>query len=681
MLKLKTLTIRNFLSMGNVTQAIRLDDHGLSLVLGHNSDSNGGVTKNGAGKTSIVQAISYALYGQPITKIKADNLVNNINQKGMLVTVEFESNGVDYRIERGRKPNVLKFFVNGSEYVEDISLGENRQTQEQIDNILGMSFILFSHIVLNTTSVMPFLRLRAADQREVSEELLGVTQISQRAETLKKLIGTTKALVQQEEANIRAAQGVNERVLVEIAQITTKRDRWDIDHNNHVEELAGQIKELSIIDFDAEKKTFDRLDAWNAHQRDLESKLQVHIATLNSVTDQLHRAEKDLAAAKSQDPTASFALASERTKKEIERKEAEIKRQDAEAKRLEGVITGVQAKIDNPGEHHCVTCDQPLEGTDHIKSVMANLEAEMERLVVQFDAAQTIADDIKAEIEELKAEEAKSDETNKAAHWDWLKRVDKLDEWRDELKMQDAKVKEDIRNAKDGMTSDEDKPQTIFRSRDELYSTKHLLDTCVQQLEAERAKTNPHDPHLKSLQGTMQEIDYDEINRLAELLKHQDFLMKLLTNKDSFVRKKIIDQNLYYLNTRLAFYLEKLGLPHEVIFMNDLTTEIMLLGRDYDFEQLSRGEMNRVIMAVSWAFRDVWESLNHTVNLVWVDELIDNGLDSQGAEAALSIMKSFSRHGKNVFLISHRDELVGRIDRTLLVAKDNGFTTITEEVA
>jgi DNA repair exonuclease SbcCD ATPase subunit len=203
----------------------------------------------------------------------------------------------------------------------------------------------------------------------------------------------------------------------------------------------------------------------------------------------------------------------------------------------------------------------------------------------------------------------------------------------------------------------------------------------VQQLEAERPRPIRTTRTSTAFKGTLQEIDFDEINRLTELLRHQDFLMKLLTNKDSFVRKKIIDQNLYYLNTRLAFYLEKLGLPHEVVFMNDLTTEITILGRDLDFEQLSRGEQNRVIMSVSWAFRDVWESLNHSVNLVWVDELIDNGLDSQGAEAALAVMKSFSRNRKNVFLISHRDELVGRIDRTLLVAKDNGFTTITEEVS
>jgi DNA repair exonuclease SbcCD ATPase subunit len=103
--------------------------------------------------------------------------------------------------------------------------------------------------------------------------------------------------------------------------------------------------------------------------------------------------------------------------------------------------------------------------------------------------------------------------------------------------------------------------------------------------------------------------------------------------------------------------------------------EINLLGRDFDFEQLSRGEMNRVILSTSWAFRDVWESLNQTVNLMFIDEMIDNGLDQQGSESALDLMKRMARErNKNIFLISHKDDLVGRVNKLLLVKKENSFT-------
>ena len=156
--------------------------------------------------------------------------------------------------------------------------------------------------------------------------------------------------------------------------------------------------------------------------------------------------------------------------------------------------------------------------------------------------------------------------------------------------------------------------------------------------------------------------------------------MKLLTNKDSFVRKRIIDQNLAYLNVRLGSYLQAIGLPHEVKFLNDLNVEITELGRELDFHNLSRGEMNRVVLSLSWAFRDVWESLYMPINLLFIDELMDNGFDMSGTEKTLAILKKISRErNKSIFLVSHKDELIGRVDNILRVVKTNGFTEYSED--
>jgi DNA repair exonuclease SbcCD ATPase subunit len=163
--------------------------------------------------------------------------------------------------------------------------------------------------------------------------------------------------------------------------------------------------------------------------------------------------------------------------------------------------------------------------------------------------------------------------------------------------------------------------------------------------------------------------------------EHQEFLLKLLTNKDSFIRKKIIDQNLAYLNNRLTYYLDKVGLPHTVVFQNDLTVEITQLGQDLDFDNLSRGERNRLILGLSWAFRDVWESLYQNINLLFIDELIDSGMDAAGVENSLGILKKMGRErNKNIYLISHRDELVGRVNNVLKVIKENGFTSYANDV-
>ena len=168
---------------------------------------------------------------------------------------------------------------------------------------------------------------------------------------------------------------------------------------------------------------------------------------------------------------------------------------------------------------------------------------------------------------------------------------------------------------------------------------------------------------------------------MEDLHRHQEFLYKLLTAKDSFIRTRIIEQNLTYLNQRLAFFLGKVKLPHTVVFQPDLTVRIEELGRELDFDNLSRCEINRLILSLSWAFRDVWENLYQNINLLFLDELIDSGMDTAGVESALAILKKMSRErGKNIFLISHKDELIGRVNNVLRVVKENGFTQYANDV-
>jgi DNA repair exonuclease SbcCD ATPase subunit len=179
----------------------------------------------------------------------------------------------------------------------------------------------------------------------------------------------------------------------------------------------------------------------------------------------------------------------------------------------------------------------------------------------------------------------------------------------------------------------------------------------------------------------LQDVSYNRMNELTRLQEHQDFLLKLLTSKDSFIRKRIIEQNLSYLNSRLTNYLDRIGLPHTVVFQNDLTVSIEELGRELDFDNLSRGERNRLILSMSWAFRDVFESLYQPINVLFIDEMIDNGLDTQGVESALALLKQMSRERhKSIWLVSHRDELAGRVENILRVVKENGFTSYNTDV-
>jgi len=586
MIKIKNLTVKNFMSVGNQTQAVDFDKQQLTLVLGENLDQGGDDmgSRNGTGKTTIVNALSYALYGVALTNIKRNNLINKTNNKGMLVTLTFEKDGTNYKVERGRSPNVLKFFVNDQEQeLIDESQGDSRKTQETINELLGMSHNMFKHILALNTYTEPFLSMKVNDQKDIIEQLLGITILSEKAEVLKEKIKQTRDGITEENAKINAQQQSNERITETIDSLKLKQSAWESTKKTNIEKLQKGIDELEHLDVDSELEKHEKLQNWEELNTKI-SNLRKETSTLESA---LMRANKSV----------------EKVSKDIE-------------------------ELDNAV---CYACGQELH------------------------------EDKKKEIEDKKAKEL---EDATAYHKEIF---DKLEVANKELT--------DIGDING-------RPETFYETIKEVYDHKQNVAQLKQALENSTQETDPYQEQIDDLTNTgIQEVDWSTINALTDLKEHQEFLLKLLTNKDSFIRKKIIDQNLAYLNNRLTHYLDKLGLPHQVVFMNDLSVEITQLGQDLDFDNLSRGERNRLILGMSFAFRDVWESLYQNINLLFIDELVDSGMDISGVENSLAILKKMGRErDKNVYLISHKDELVGRVTHVLKVIKENGFTSYENDV-
>jgi DNA repair exonuclease SbcCD ATPase subunit len=217
MITLQNITLRNFLSIGQVTQAVDFDKKDLTLILGENLDLGGDGARNGTGKTTLIQGLSYALFGVPINDIRKDNLVNRTNGKAMMVTLTFNVNGTNYKIERGRKPNILKFYVNDvQEKASEDQQGENKETQAAIERVLNMTPEMFRHIVVLNTYSPPFLALKNNEQREIIEQLLGITLLSEKAEVVKDLIRQSKDDIQSEEFKVKAVEEANKRVKEQI---------------------------------------------------------------------------------------------------------------------------------------------------------------------------------------------------------------------------------------------------------------------------------------------------------------------------------------------------------------------------------------------------------------------------------------------------------------------------------
>jgi DNA repair exonuclease SbcCD ATPase subunit len=579
MIKLKTLTVKNFMSVGNVTQAINFEGHDLTLVLGQNVDLGGddAGSRNGTGKTTILNALSFALFGDALTNIKRDNLVNKTNEKNMIVSCEFEIDGKNYKIERGRKPAIIKFYVDGQEDTDDEAQGDSRETQKDITKLLGMSHIMFENIVALHTYSPPFFGLKASEQKDIIEQLLGITILSEKAEVLKEELKETKEVIKEEEIRLDEIERNNEKIQSSIDALATRQRGWRAQQKEDIEKLTRSLEELMKVDIKAEIDKHKKLETY---RENFEKK---------------RTWERELA-------TVQTAI-----------------------KQSTKQLTEILDSIDKTQNKTCPTCGGSMEDEKH------------EMMVKKLN------DDRK-----------------------------EFEKYVEDLVSQESSLTQKIKSV-----GDLEQPETYYDTAQEAYKHENTVEYLGQQLETKTKEKDPYQEQIDELKSSaVQELSYDKMNNLRKLLDHQEFLYKLLTSKDSFVRKRVIDQNLTYLNSRLAYYLDKTGLPHEVKFQSDLTVEITELGRDLYFDNLSRGERNRLILSLCWAFRDVWEMLYHNINTMFIDELVDSGMDTAGVENAIGILKQIARERrKNIYLISHRDELQGRVNNVLKVTKENGFTS------
>ena len=578
MINLKHVTLRNFLSVGSVTQAVDLDNKELTLILGDNLDLGGDGARNGTGKTTLIQAVSYALYGVPLNNIKANNLINRTNGKGMMVTLDFEANGVEYRIERGRKPHGMKFFINGTEEDDNEAQGENKETQKLIEDIIGMSSVMFRNIVALNTYSQPFLSMTQGQQRDIIEQLLGITLLSEKAEKIKVKIKANKEEIQAEEFKVQAIEEANKRIEEQIDSLKKRARLWDNKTAEDINTLKNQIIRLEELDIDAELLGHNQLTVYNALVKD-------HADIDKLIT---------------------------RTNNDVVR----------EAK----AVSKFEKELDVLKTNKCHTCGQDFHDDVH---------------------TQVLADKEESLLEHTK-------------HLTEL-----------------AEVQVELEGEKNSLFEIGERPNLFYASESEAIEHKNKIKDLKGQVSRKETDENPYIDQISEMEtNAIQEANFDKINGLSRVGDHQKFLLDLLTSKDSFVRKKIIDQNLSYLNSRLTSYLDKMGLPHQVVFQNDLSVEITELGRELDFDNLSRGERNRLILGLSFAFRDVWENLYFPINTLFIDELIDSGLDSIGVENAMAILKDMARNrNKSIWLVSHREELAGRVASVLQVIKENGFTT------
>lgn len=698
--------MRNFFSFGNAPQVIDLSGADISLVLGQNNDAviEGGDSsgrRNGVGKSAIIQGLVFGLFGKSIgNDIKIPNLVNKTNAKNCEVSVEFEKDGVQYLVERGRSPTYFNFITLGKDNkVEDESRGEKKDTQEDLNEILGISQLLFEHIVVLNANVEPFLALSSQKQRDMIEELLGITQLTEKAELLKDMYKDSKRLAEQEKFKIETVAASNERIQKSIESLQEQANQFEIDKNNRVSKLTEELNIYKTLDFNdlydlAEVK--EKALIHNAARDQIERRVQELALKYDAYDRELATAK--LALNVSIDKLKTIDISTElenHNELEIWKQLEGILKENNNQKRfkeqklnalkvaLNGHESSLRAEVDKLAtveSSKCPLCMSELEHNEHTSSIKDKIQNTINELQSKIDSSTSEIETIFQEIDSIEI-------------FDMPPKPVTFYSTLTEAQMHEHKLQELIKKSEEEqiniyanelMSSYEELnahvlqevPDTLNKS--EVKELEMTVTSLSQQLDRELKTTNTFIGQINTLTtDSLVPIDYSDYNNLDKMANHQDFLVKLLLNKDSYVRKRIIEQNISYLNTRLQYYIDMCGSEHNVVFLNDLSVEIEKSGQYFDYKQLSRGERTRVNIALSCAFRDTYESLYQSINILIIDEMIDQGLDSSGVLRVWSIFQDMAAvRGKNVYAISHREELLSKTEKILKVVKEDGFSTV-----
>jgi len=575
-IELTKIIFRNFMSFGNQYTEIDLTYPGSTLINGWNKDTN---SNNGAGKTTLINGICYALYNKPYDNISLQRLINTTNAaKNTLMEVRlFFKKGDDvYEIYRCRGETTdIRVKING----EEETLDSVAQSDKFIEAVLGISYEIFTLVIIFSNIKQPFLEQSIGNQRTQIEELFRISMLSEKASILKKKIQQTETDINIQYAIIKeqeTAIGIHNK---HVKEAETRITQWEVANEKAIKKIESDLKEIEGIDFETEQELHASADT-----------LVKEISKLRLVISPLESGIKTL-------------------QKELDKHKHELTHlEDAK----------------------CPFCLQKYE----------DAPAKLSELRVKIELKTNKIIELSASFEEYTSQ---------------------LNAMNKNL----ALVKSEIKH-------------TNLRDLQNIRTNAVLLQNKLAKLKSD---TNPHlDAYESLLSERIKAIDYSIIDELKIYLEHQQFLLKLLVDKNSFIRRRIINKTIPFLNSRLNEYAKTMGLPHTVKFDADMSCTVSEYGRELDFGNLSNGEKKRVNLAMSLAFRDVLHHLHSKFNLLILDEVDGGAICPAGMDAIVKLLKQKNRDEEvGIWMISHKPETIGRFDRDITVEKEHGFSTIRYE--
>ena len=568
MIEFKSIRYKNFLSSGNYFTSISLNKNKDTLIVGG----------NGAGKSTVLDALTFSLFGKPFRKVNKGQLVNSVNEKDTKVEIEFNINKTEYRVLRGIKPNIFEIYKDGKKLNEDCSANDQQKSLET--QILKLNYKSFTQIViLGSASFVPFMQLSSPHRREVIEDLLDIRVFSSMSDILKEKIKASKD---------------NLRVL--------------------------ELKRESVGDKIVMQKQFIR-SIEESGENDIRKKQQ-NIATCEEESSNYQKRIEDLIT-------------------QVSSKEKEVEQYISSSntiKKLSSFKTKIQTKKQTSNEHLslfqkntvCPTCTQEIEESfrvnkiDHLQQVLSKYQDNL------------------SEIESAILEEEKREQK----FFELQKEITTL---QNETSQLNIRVSNSNKLRKD-------------------------LEKEIQSITDKLENRTSENVKLTEYKDTLKEIlkDLEKVKEEFEYFQQSNVLLK-----DDGVKSGIIRKYLPLINKQVNDYLQRMDFFINFTLDEEFNERIQTpIHEKFSYSSFSEGEKMRIDLALLFTWREVARLKNSvSTNLLILDEVFDSSLDGFGTDEFLKIVRYVIKDA-NVFIISHKNELLDRFQNVLEFKKEKGFSQL-----
>lgn len=323
MILFKTIRWKNILSTGNIFTEIQLNKYKNTLIVG----------ENGSGKSTMLDALCFALFGKPFRKINKPNIVNSINQKDAVVELEFDIGKKSYKIVRGLKPNIFEIYCDDSLINQDAKSLDYQEYLEK--NILKINFKSFTQIViLGSASFVPFMQLSAADRRLIIEDLLDIQVFSSMNALAKIRLAEIKDTIQKNKFEIDL---LSEKKVMQKRHIETLKQNKDEKIEIHKESNLKDRERISQYSSQIDLLREELVDSNNLIQEKIEheSKKKKLLSLEGSIDSNIKKNKKLVSFFEENDKCPTCLQAIDADFKEMQNKSLEDKRKEYDKAMIE----------------------------------------------------------------------------------------------------------------------------------------------------------------------------------------------------------------------------------------------------------------------------------------------------------------------------------------------------------